>query len=113
MTKYDFNHKTFSLLENSSEGKADSETIFEYRQDGDLVTADYHGGEIRYGKIIALLKNDELHMRYQCLTGKNELKSGKAVAAISMTSNNKIKLTLDWEWLGESNKKGISEYLEN
>lgn len=113
MAKFDFNHKTFSLLENSSEGKANSETIFKYRQDGDLVTADYFGGEIRYGKIIAILKNEALHMRYQCLTETNELKSGKAVAAISLTSKNKIKLRLDWEWLENSHTKGISEYLEN
>lgn len=112
MEKFDFNNKTFSLLENSSEGKANSETIFEYYQDGELVTADYNGGDIRYGKIIALLKNEELHMRYQCLTMTNELKSGKAVAKISLTEKNKIKLRLDWEWLGELNKKGVSEYLE-
>lgn len=112
MEKYDFNNKTFLLLENSSEGKANSETVFEYSQDGNLVTADYYGGDIKYGKIIALLKNEELHMRYQCLTTAHELKSGKAVAEISMTTNNKIKLKLAWEWLEEMDKKGISEYLE-
>ena len=52
-------------------------------------------------------------MHYQCLTTANELKSGKAVAKISLTEKNKIKLRLDWEWLGEADKKGVSEYLEN
>jgi len=112
MKKFDFNNKTFSLLENSSEGKANSETIFEYRQEGELVTADYHGGDIKYGKIIALLKNEELHMRYQCLTTTNELKSGKAIAKISLTGKNKIRLRLDWQWLEELDKRGVSEYLE-
>ncbi len=52
-------------------------------------------------------------MLYQCITTKNELKSGKAIAEISFTENDKIKLKLNWEWLGDHNEKGISEYLEN
>lgn len=50
MNKINFNHKTFSLIANSENGKVNSETIFEYKQNGNLVTADYYGGTIRYGK---------------------------------------------------------------
>ena len=53
MEKLDFNNKAFSLIENSKNGKVNTETIFTFSQDGNLVTADYHGGSIRYGKIIA------------------------------------------------------------
>ena len=52
-------------------------------------------------------------MLYQCLTTENELKSGKAIAEISFTENQKIKLKLNWEWLGDKNEKGISECIEN
>ncbi len=68
---------------------------------------------IRYGKIIAELKDNKLKMLYQCLTTDNELKAGKADAEISLTENNKIKLKLNWEWLGKKNNNGISEYIEN
>jgi len=112
MTNYNFHNKTFSLLENSSKGKVNSQTIFEYQQEGDLVTADYHGGTIRYGKIIAQLKDHQLHMLYQCLTTENELKAGKAIADISVTPTGKIKLNLHWEWLGNKTEKGTSEYIE-
>lgn len=113
MTNYNFHNKNFTLLENSSEGKVNSQTVFEYQQEGDLVTADYHGGTIRYGKIIAHLKDNQLHMLYQCLTTDNELKAGKAIADISLTSSGKIKLNLHWEWLGDKQEKGTSEYIEN
>ncbi len=113
MAEFNFNNKIFSLIENSENGKVDSETIFKYKQEGDLVTAEYYGGLIKYGKIIALLKNDKLDMLYQCITTENELKSGKAIAYISLTSNNKIKLKLNWEWLGKKNEHGISEYIEH
>ncbi|MBK9727034.1 MAG: n-acetylglutamate synthase [Saprospiraceae bacterium] len=113
METYNFNNKTFSLVENSENGKANSETRFEYKQEGNLVTADYFGGSIIYGKIISRLEEDKLIMLYQCLTNQNELKAGKAIALISLVENNKIKLKLNWEWLGDKSEKGVSEYLEN
>ncbi|GAA3603205.1 hypothetical protein Q4Q39_13865 [Flavivirga amylovorans] len=112
MTVFNFNDKTFSLIENSENGKVNSETIFKYKQKGNLVTAEYYGGTIKYGKIIAHLKNDKLDMLYQCITTENELKAGKAIAEISLTNNNKIKLKLNWEWLENKNERGISEYIE-
>lgn len=113
MKKIDFNNKTFSLVENSEKGKVNPDTKFEYKQDGDLVTADYYGGTIIYGKIIALLNGNQLDMRYQCLTNANELKTGSAIAEISVLENGKLKLKLNWKWLDSSNETGISEYLEN
>lgn len=113
MKAIDFNNKIFSLVANTENGKVSNETIFEYKQEGDMVTANYYGGTIRYGKIIAILQNRQLNMLYQCLTTSNELKAGKAIAEISFTENGKMKLTLNWEWLGSKNDKGVSEYLEN
>ena len=110
--KYNFNNKTFALVDNSSEGKVNSDTVFKYKQDGDVVTADYYGGTISYGKIIAVLKDDELDMLYQCVTTDNELKAGKAIAKISITDNNRLRLKLNWQWLNKGEEKGTSEYIE-
>ncbi|RKN81047.1 hypothetical protein [Ulvibacterium marinum] len=112
MANYNFNNKKFTLLQNTDNGQVDSKTIFEYKQDGNLVTADYFGGSIKYGKIIAKLKGNKLNMLYQCLTTDNELKAGKAVADITLSDNGKLKLSLVWEWLTDKNEKGRSEYVE-
>ena len=112
MNKFDFNNKRFALIQNSENGQVNTETIFNYKQDDNRVTADYFGGSIKYGKIIAELKDDKLNMLYQCLTTDNELKAGKALAQIELTENGKIKLLLDWEWLTNGSEKGKSEYIE-
>ncbi len=108
----DFNNKTFALLENSEKGTVNSDTIFKYKQDGNLVTADYEGGTVRCGKIIARLDGEKLHMRYHCLTTEDVLKSGKAIAKISFNEQSKILLHLDWEWLDGGGEKGTSVYVE-
>lgn len=112
MTKINFTNKKFKLLENSKNGAADSKTIFEYAQKEDVVTANYQGGAIRTGNIIARLEGRQLYMIYQCLTVDNELKSGKATADITFTEDNKMKLLLHWEWLKTSGHSGKSEYIE-
>ena len=112
MSLFHFNNKKFVLVQNSENGQVSLDTIFEYQQDNNLVTADYYGGTIKYGKIIADLQDDKLNMLYQCMTTDNELKAGKAVAQISLTEEGKMKLTLHWEWLTHSNSKGKSEYIE-
>lgn len=112
MKSFNFNNKKFVLLENSENGEVDQSTVFEYKQKGNLVTADYFGGTIAYGKIIAHINNDELNMVYQCATKDNQLKAGRAIAKISEYKPNKLKLSLDWEWLGESGGKGKSQYVQ-
>lgn len=112
MNKYDFNNKTFALIDNSNNGEVNTETTFEYQQNGDLVSADYKGGTVKYGKIIALLEDDKLNMVYQCITTDNELKAGKAIATITFSKNNKLKLNLDWQWLTGERDSGNSEYIE-
>ncbi len=112
MPEFNFHNKTFYLLENLESGKADSKTIFHYQQKENIVTADYSGGTIKYGKIIATLKNDTLNMLYQCVTTENNLIAGKAIAKISFTNEFKIHLKLNWQWLNENKEKGVSEYLE-
>ena len=113
MKELNFNNKTFSLIENSENGKVNTETIFEYHQAGDLVTAEYYGGTIRYGKIIARLTGSQLDMLYQCITTDNELRAGKAIAEVSVNEHGKIELRLNWEWLGDKKEQGVSQYLEN
>ena len=112
MARHDFNNKTFTLVENSEYGRVSKGTVFEFKQEGSLVTAEYRGGGIVQGSIIALLNDDTLLMRYHCLTETNELKSGQATAAISLNELAKIQLKLHWKWLGENSQEGVSEYIE-
>lgn len=104
--------KTFVLVENTENGKVNQETRFDYQQEGDLVTADYYGGTIKYGKIIAKRTAQQLDMRYQCLTTDGELKAGKAIAQIELDKHGKIRLKLNWQWLDKADESGISEYVE-
>ena len=109
----DLDGKTFGIVANSENGEVSTDTLFYYKQDGELVTAKYYGGTIKYGKIIAKFDGDKnLEMLYQCLTDDGELKAGNANAKVSINSNNKIQLDLNWQWLNGDKTSGTSTYVE-
>lgn len=95
MENINLNERIFGLRANSETGEASTETLFYYKQEGDLVTAEYYGGSIKYGKIIAKFAYEEnLEMLYQCITVEGELKAGRAEATVSLNSDNKSPIRL-------------------
>ena len=112
MTKINFDGKKFAVINNTKNGEVNPDTVFEYQHQGDLVTATYTGGTVKYGTIVARLHNNQLDMLYQCLTEEALLKAGKAVAEITLTKENKIKLSLDWQWIAGGKGSGQSVYIE-
>ena len=111
--RIDLDDKRFGLVVNSKNGEVSSDTLFFFHQEGDLVTAEYYFGSIRYGKIIAKQhENNDLEMVYQCLTNDGELKAGSAYAKVSKNKEEKIQLDLNWQWLNGDKSSGTSTYLE-
>ncbi|MDG1190914.1 MAG: hypothetical protein P8N15_02495 [Flavobacteriaceae bacterium] len=51
-------------------------------------------------------------MLYQCVTDEGQLKAGKALATVSFTESQKIRLKLNWEWITGEISRGNSEYIE-
>ena len=109
---FNLDNKSFVLLNNSEEGTVDQATVFHYNQNGNLVKAEYHGGQILWGTIVGELIRDKMKMLYQCMTVDGELKAGQAFAKLSWHANKKIRLDLEWKWLGDHTGKGTSIYLE-
>ena len=71
------NSKKFKPIVNSENGETTEETIFEYKQDGNIVTATYSGGEIVVGHLIGLVdEHGNIEMRYHQVNTKGDLMTG-------------------------------------
>jgi len=71
--------KLFRLVESSETGQVSSDTIFKYEQNGEMVTATYSGGGVRFGQIIGRVDVEGvLDMRYQRWTCGHRAK-GKSI----------------------------------
>ncbi len=104
-----YNNKTFRPIEQSPNGETSSDTIFTYRQKGNILTSEYHGGQIVRGHLIGLVdKAGNIEMRYHQVNTKGELMTGKCKSHPEILANGKIRLHEEWQWTSGDASTGKS-----
>ncbi len=103
-----YHNKKFRAIANSVNGETSSDTIFYYQQQGNIVSANYSGGQIISGNLIALVDaSGSLNMRYHQVNAKGELMTGICFSIPEILPNGKIRLYEKWEWT--SGDKSVGE----
>jgi hypothetical protein len=109
MTKINYDKRVFKSVENSETGEVSGETRFYYHQKGNVVWAEYQGGEIIFGNLIARVYDDDsLEMCYQHLNLKGEFMTGKGVSTPEILDTGKIRLHEKWQWTCKDFSSGES-----
>nr|WP_299071849.1 n-acetylglutamate synthase [uncultured Allomuricauda sp.] len=104
-----YDKKRFRPVQNTENGETSAETIFEYRQSGNILTAEYEGGQIKKGHLIGLVSDDgTIEMRYHQVNTKGELMTGICFSKPKIMENGKIRLYETWEWTSGDKSKGTS-----
>ncbi|MCK5441298.1 MAG: n-acetylglutamate synthase [Maribacter sp.] len=104
-----YHNKKFRPLENSENGETTEETIFECKQDGNILTSEYQGGQIVKGHLIGLVdKAGNIEMRYHQVNKKGELTTGICNSKPKLTEDGKIRLYEDWTWTSGDKSSGKS-----
>jgi hypothetical protein len=111
--KYSLDGKTFRSIANTPNGEVCRQTVFRYRQNGKVVTADYSGGSIKCGQLLALMQdNGELDMRYHHLNKDDEFMLGRCLSTPELLPDGRIKFREHWQWLNGDLTTGYSEIEE-
>jgi hypothetical protein len=107
MVNYD--GRRFRTISNSTAGEADSNTLFDYRQEADLLWGTYTGGSIRFGTLIAKVGEDgALDMRYQHVNKSGELMTGACQSVPEILPDGRIRLKEAWQWTTGDRSEGRS-----
>ncbi len=104
-----YNKKRFRPIQNTQNGETSALTVFEYKQEGKILTAFYHGGPIVEGHIIGKVSdNGEITMYYHQINEKGELNAGVCHSRPEIMENGKIRLFESWQWLTGDKSRGQS-----
>jgi len=104
-----YNNKLFKPTSNTDNGETSNETIFRYKQTGNIVTAEYTGGKIIFGHLIGLVdENGNIEMRYHQVNNQGELMTGICYSKPERLTNGKIRLHETWQWTSGDKSKGQS-----
>ena len=104
-----YDNRIFKPVRNTENGETSDETLFYYKQEGNIVTASYSGGRIRKGHLMGLVGEDgRIDMRYHQVNDKGELMTGVCWSEPELMANGKIRLLESWQWTSGDGSKGTS-----
>ena len=97
--RLDYNDRLFRASTHSSGGEVDDQTLFSYRQYGEVVWATYQGGAIAFGTMVGVIRNDDtLDLRYQHVSTRGEIRSGRCRSTPEVLADGRVRLHEAWEW---------------
>lgn len=104
-----YNGRTFRPVSNTENGETSGETLFQYKQSGNILTSEYAGGRIKQGHLIGLVDDaGNIDMRYHQVNDKNELMTGMCRSVPEILANGKIRLHEEWKWTSGDGSQGRS-----
>jgi hypothetical protein len=104
-----YNNKTFRSISNTENGETSDDTIFSYKQVGNILTSEYSGGKIIKGHLIGLVDNfGNIEMHYHQINNIGVLMAGICNSRPEILPNGKIRLYESWEWTTGDKSKGQS-----
>lgn len=104
-----YNNKKFRPVANTKNGETSSETIFHYKQDGNILTSEYSGGQIIRGHLIGLVDTEgRINMRYHQVNSDGKLMTGICSSTPETIDNGKIRLHEEWTWTSGDMSSGQS-----
>lgn len=104
-----YDGKTFRSAANTANGEVGTETLFHYHQDGTIVWAEYSGGSIVKGTLIAVVQpENRLEMRYQHVNRNGELMTGRCQSKPEVLVDGRLRLHEEWQWTSGDLSSGSS-----
>lgn len=105
----DYDGRRFRAVATTGNGQVGGATLFRYRQNGKLVTADYDGGEIVAGHLIATVDaQGGLDMRYHHLSRDGALMTGECRSRLEILPDGRYRLHETWRWTSGDGSEGTS-----
>lgn len=105
-------NKIFRSQSNTSNGEVSASTTFRYNQDAQnphIVWAEYSGGSITRGFLIATVQEDQsLDARYQHVNEDGELRTGMCRSVPEVLEDGRVRLNEKWKWTSGDGSSGES-----
>lgn len=106
---WSYDNRIFRAVANAAHGEASESTLFHYHQNGAIVWADYAGGDIVLGHLVATMADDgSLNMRYHHVNRAGALMTGVCRSTPEVLPDGRLRLHEDWHWTCGDGSSGHS-----
>ncbi len=102
-------NKIFVTKDNSNNGEVSNKTTFYYHQNQNIVWAEYSGGSILSGHLIATMDSKgNLDMRYHHVNIDHKLMTGVCSSVPVVLDDGRIRFNESWKWTSGNLSTGHS-----
>ena len=109
MLTFSVNNKTFRPVSNVENGDVGEGTVFHYFQDGDIIQADYAGGDVVMGHLVGKdLPSGQLQFAYHHLNAAGDVMAGQCLSTPEVLPDGRLRFHEAWQWLTGDRSKGTS-----
>lgn len=111
--RIDLDGRLFRTAVNTENGEVSGETLFCYHQNDRLVWADYSGGAVVTGHLLAVVADDgTLDMRYHHVNRDGAVMAGTCRSTVVVLNDGRYALEEEWQWLTGDRSSGSSRVEE-
>ncbi len=105
--------RVFRTAETTTNGEVGTETVFRYHQNDRMVWAEYSGGEVVTGHLLAVIADDNtLDMRYHHINCRGDVLAGTCRSSVRELPDGRYILEEEWQWLTGDRSAGRSRVEE-
>ena len=105
----DYDGRRFRAVANTANGETSADTIFQYRQSGSVISAEYRGGAIVAGHLLGLVDADgSLDFRYHQVNDRGEIQTGECRSIPERLPDGRLRLHERWQWTSGDRSSGTS-----
>ena len=109
MSAINYDNRRFVSIQNTPNGEVNGDTIFDYHQDGAIVWAEYRGGGILRGQLMATVnEHGVLTMRYHHVNIQGVLMTGECTTTPEVLLDGRLRLHEVWRWTSGDQSQGVS-----
>lgn len=98
MTDYDLDGVTMNVVKTDANGVVNNETIFQFRQSGNVVTASYRGGGIVEGRLVGHANAEQFAFRYAQIDSDGNLDGGASEGVLSRLGDGRLRMVERFSW---------------
>ncbi len=102
MAEFNLDRVRMNVVKTAATGVVNRDTIFAFRQTGDIVSADYAGGAVVKGYLVGLLSGETLDFRYCQVDTQRNLDGGRSHCILTHLKDGRIAMTERFEWESRS-----------
>ena len=110
MTEFNLDGLKMTVVKTAASGVVNRQTVFTFRQIGDIVSAHYAGGGVELGYLIGRIGGDQLAFRYCQTDQSGKLVGGRSECCLEHNENGRLRLIERFVW--ESRNEAGENFFE-